>query len=919
MKCSMHNFKNKLRSVLMSAAILTLLSPALSFGFGVGGLQLDSTLNQKLDASIELIGVQEGEASSIVVDLAPNAIYERMGIERSSTLQKLKFALEKTPEGAPYIHVFTDEVITEPFLNFLIEVNWSNGRLLREFTLLLDPPVLLDEKPTAIEAPQADIPPTFTVTTDSGASEIPETIKAAKIPDPEPEEILEAETETEVEVEPDINEFLEEIIAAENLKDTENLEITSEQVDEPASEPKTQQPTSLVHEKVQKNEILWNIAEKMRPENISVEQMMLALQRENPNAFFGDNVSFLKAGAVLRIEDTSTLNEISVEEAIDEISRQHQSWLDYRSERQARNAVAAESAATPKHGVDTVAAPEAVVESGKESQSEARLKLVSPIEEENNDTISQTNAVLEAATEKLSQLNIELAIATEAVEAGKHENEELLNRLAALEEQMSAMQSLIQLKDAELQRLQGDESIGELEFLKPIVVDTQIESEPVSAANDIKVSHEEHQPPSLFSDPITIATGIFAFIILSLLAWFVRGRKTKTVEQEELVYHDEKQKSLDELFPEESIDDNDSETSVIKFNESKAEESDSEIGVEPLTEISFEHTEMLDSNESLLDPIAEADVYLTYEKYEKAEILLLDAIEADPDRQELKLKLLEVYALSRNIEGFDKQAEELFAALGGVEDNVLWQHAQLMAKDIATTSPLFTKDKVKAEVHVSTIEKAVSASWSPEQVTEFDAEQDKQTITDSELEIDESEVSATEVVADTDQDQAVFTEEVAETEVSDVSKSDDVISTDATLEEASDTVLHDDAIKSQPEPKPKTETVVSDVELEKAMDAFSESALDKEWDEETGEEVNEIVNEAIENAAIFSAHPAETATTGSDTSMFLLSDEVGTKLDLAKAYIEMGDQEGAFDLLGEVLEEGTAQQKNEAKELLESS
>jgi len=907
----MHNFKNKLRSVLLSVAILILLSPALSFGFGVGGLQLDSTLNQKLDASIELIGVQEGEASSIVVDLAPNAIYARMGIEQTPALQKLKFSLEKTPEGAPYIHVFTDEVITEPFLNFLVEVNWSHGRLLREFTLLLDPPVLLDEKATAIEAPQADLPPTFTVTTDSPDSDIPETIKAAKLPDQEPEETLESE------VEPEISEILEEILASENLNDTENLETLSEEINEPISEPEIQQPTSLVHEKVQQNEILWHIAEKMRPENISVEQMMLALQRENPNAFFRDNVSFLKAGAVLRIEDTSTLNQISVEDAIDEISRQHQSWLDYRSERQARNAVAAESAATPKQGGNGTTTPDtSIVETIDDNQSEVRLKLVSPIEEENGDTISQTNAVLEAATEKLSQLNIELAIATEAVEAGKHENEELLNRLAALEEQMSAMQSLIQLKDAELQRLQGDESIGEQEFLKPIVVDTQIESEPVSVANDVEVNHEKHQSPSLFSDPITIAAGIFAIILLSLLVWFVRGRKTKTVEREELVYSDEKQKSLDELFPEESIDSNDSETSVIKFNESKAAEPDSEIGVEPLTEISFEHSEMLDSNESLLDPIAEADVYLTYEKYNKAEALLHDAIESDPDRQELKLKLLEVYALSRNIKAFDKQAEELFAAVGGLEDNILWQHAQLMAKDIATTSPLFTKDKVKDDVHVSTIEKALSASWSPEQVTEFDAEQDKSTITNSELEIGESEISAAEVIVDTDQ--------VANTEERDIVKSDEVIMSDASLDEASKTILQDDKVKSEAEPKlelepePKTEAVVSDAELEKAMDAFTESALDKEWDESAGEEVNEIVNEAIENAATFSTHPAKAGSTGSDTSMFLLSDEVGTKLDLAKAYIEMGDQEGAFDLLGEVLEEGTTQQKTEAKELMES-
>lgn len=895
MKCFMHIFKNKIRGTLISVAILTSLSPALSFAFGMGGLQLDSTLNQKLDASIELIGVQENEAESIVVDIAPAAIYERMGIERDPILKKLKFSLQKTPEGVPYIHVFTDEVITEPFVNFLIELNWSNGRLLREFTLLLDPPVLLDEKPAAVEAPQADIPPTFTVTTDS-PGEIPETIKASKIPDPELEEDLDATSDDESDAE--INEVFEKILASESLDNTENLSEETNKPVETIEEAKAPQSTSLVYEEVKKNEILWHIAEKMRPDNISVEQMMLALQRENPNAFFGDNVSFLKAGAVLRIEDTSTLNQISVEDAIEEIARQHQSWLDYRSERQARNAVAAESAARPEHGTDTsISAPE-VVASNEDNQSEARLKLVSPIEEANEDSVTQTNAVLEAATEKLSQLKIELAIATEAVEAGKHEKEELLNRLSALEEQMSAMQSLIQLKDAELQRLQGDTtSVGEQEFLKPITVDTQVEDS-VPVTENVTESHGEHDhQPSLLRDPITIATGIFAILILSLLVWFVWGRKTKTVETEELVYSDDKQQSLDELFPEESKDD-DLETSIIKFNESKAESQESEVGVEPLTDISFEHTEMLDSNESLLDPIAEADVYLTYEKYEKAELLLRDAIESDPDRQELKLKLLEVYALSRNIEQFDKQAEELFAAIGGEEENVLWQHAQLMAKDVATVSPLFVGDDSKNKAELSTIEKAVSVSWSPEQVTEFDADQERPAMIDTELEIEES------------------TETKSESELEPAEpENEELEAASSTSEQASEEVSDGEA----QDPESKAENIVSDEELEKAMDVFSDSALDKEWDEATGDEVNEIVNEAIENAAIFSSPANKASAASSDTSMFLLSDEVGTKLDLAKAYIEMGDQEGAFDLLGEVLEEGTDQQKNEAKELMESN
>ena len=455
MKSSMHTIKFNLLAMLLILGSFFMLTPMLSFALGVGGMQLDSTLNQKLDASIELMGVDADDVSNMSVNLAPDAIYLRMGIEPDPTLKKLQFAVQKNEKNQFYIHVTTENSVTEPFLNFLIELNWSNGRLLREFTLLLDPPVLLDEEPAAIEAPKADLPPTFTVTKDSVGNETPSMVAA-----PKPTEILS-------EVEPDaIDEAFSKILAneAEAIQSEEGAEELAENDADSVFEDEIEQDStaesgSLVYEKVQKNEILWNIAEKMRPENISVEQMMLALQRENTKAFYGDNISFLKAGAVLRIADTSTLSSISTEDAIAEISRQHQDWLAYRRERQAQNAVAAESASTPKNTAENESPVDPRLEEVEESKrvvDQPRLKLVSPIEEANGDAVSQTNAVLEAATEKLSQLSIELSIASEAVEAGKHENAELLNRLSALEEQMSAMQSLIQLKDAELQRLQTD-------------------------------------------------------------------------------------------------------------------------------------------------------------------------------------------------------------------------------------------------------------------------------------------------------------------------------------------------------------------------------------------------------------------------------------------------------------------------------
>ena len=137
------------------------------FALGVGGIKLNSTLDQPLDANIELLGVSTEEVSEIEIKLASNAIYERMGIERTSLINQLNFVVREQDDGKYVIHINTDKSVTEPFLNFLIEVNWRNGRLLREFTVLLDPPVLTEEEPAPVSTPEAELPPSFSVTTET--------------------------------------------------------------------------------------------------------------------------------------------------------------------------------------------------------------------------------------------------------------------------------------------------------------------------------------------------------------------------------------------------------------------------------------------------------------------------------------------------------------------------------------------------------------------------------------------------------------------------------------------------------------------------------------------------------------------------------------------------------------------------------
>lgn len=184
MKWITHSLNYKHLKALLTGAFFFFISSSLSFALGLGGMQLHSTLNQKLNASIELLDLQEAEIPNININLASDAVYQRMGIEINPLLQNLEFSLQKNDKGFTYIQVSSREPITEPFLNFLLELNWSSGRLLREFTVLLDPPVLTDEKPEAIVAPEADVPSSFTVTT-AASSDIADTVDISKPETPE--------------------------------------------------------------------------------------------------------------------------------------------------------------------------------------------------------------------------------------------------------------------------------------------------------------------------------------------------------------------------------------------------------------------------------------------------------------------------------------------------------------------------------------------------------------------------------------------------------------------------------------------------------------------------------------------------------------------------------------------------------------
>jgi pilus assembly protein FimV len=270
-----------------------LLSPATLFALGLGEIRLNSALNQPFDADIELIAPTADELASLKVGLANNDLFSRYGLERPAYLTNFDFSVSRARDGRATIKVTSNRSVTEPFVTLLVEANWGRGRILREYTVLLDPPVFMPSQPEN----QAPVTSPQSGTRNEGRIEREPTPAPAPAPTPVP-------------------------APSEPSRPLPTPEATREI---PIS---STAPAALGGSyTVERNDTLWRIASQARPGASPrvVNQTMIAMFRANPAAFDG-NINRLKAGSVLRVPEQSDIESISTTEASAEVNRQQQEW-----------------------------------------------------------------------------------------------------------------------------------------------------------------------------------------------------------------------------------------------------------------------------------------------------------------------------------------------------------------------------------------------------------------------------------------------------------------------------------------------------------------------------------------------------------------------------------------------------------------
>jgi len=414
-------------------AVISLPSQVLALG--LGGIEVNSFLNQPLKAEIEVISARAGEIDDLLVGLASRDAFTRAGLSRPNNLSNLRFTVKKSEEGdSAVILVTTKGAIKEPFLNFLVEADWSKGRLLREFTILLDPPFYA-ESPAPLPEPVVE---TETISQVETTPEVPEPIvESSDSTDisntqpevPEPIAINETESVDQADESGDDSSNVAEVLAMVESADAAQGDVT-----------------------VSKGDTLWSIASGLQGSGQSMSQIMLAIQRANPEAFGDGNINNLKVGSVLRMPDTSEIGAVNEQQAYAEVLQQNGLWDDYVARVTGVPAVSSEvETATSVESSDS----SDTTEVAEETESSGELNLLTPGDGESD------AAGLQSEGDDANELRVKLALAEEELDASRVENEEKESRIAELEARLSKfeeLQKMVEIEDDSLAKLQTEQA-----------------------------------------------------------------------------------------------------------------------------------------------------------------------------------------------------------------------------------------------------------------------------------------------------------------------------------------------------------------------------------------------------------------------------------------------------------------------------
>src|SRR5579859_2196166 len=636
------------RATLMACLLSSgFLGPSLSWALGLGEIHLNSALNEPMNAEIDLIAASPDELTALRATLASREAFTRYGIDKPPFLSTVTFKVGKAKDGRDVLLVRSTDSIPEPFVTFLVEVNWARGRLMREYTVLLDPPVYTPGETARSSAPVAA--PTTSATQPAPAP-APTAAPAAAAP-----------------------------ASAAPPPARRGAAPSSRAAPEPAAQTPAASPAGGFPESIHvgRGDTLTKIARSLQgaaATPAAVDQTMIALFRANREAF-GGNINVLRQGTILRVPNADEITALNQKEAIGEVRRQMDAWRT------------GEAAAAPASG---------------------RLRLVTPTSGGSATGAGNANPASSSGSSA--------------------ETQALKDRVKDLEGQLAESKRLIDIRNNELSALQR--KLGGVPATPPAA--TPPAAKPPVAATPPRVEPPAPTPPA--SPPAAAAPPVEAppaavpvppvkkpspaapadtgswidcvaanwWVPVALLVVVLGGLGFAAMRRRRQEQSGDPHRLMDDTDIADHLDPTSKLAATRRGSDSFVVE---ESGEHPAPEVAADAARFGDtgdmrspddtmSSESAVnldqgDPLAEADFHMAYGLYDQAADLVRIALEREPDRRDLRLKLLEIYFVWGNKDAFLQTAKGLESTRDRAPAGE-WDKIVIMGKQICPDEPLFS-------------------------------------------------------------------------------------------------------------------------------------------------------------------------------------------------------------------------------------
>ncbi len=678
MKDSQHAMKPMLRhrqgrtQVAAAAAAVLAMASSTAWGLGLGRLSVQSALGETLKAEIDITSLTPEEAGTLKVRIAPPESYRATGVEYNSVLTSTQVQIAKS-NGRNYLRVSSDRAVQEPFVDVILELTWASGRLVREYTLLFDPPS--NPKPAA-SAPAVVAAPVISAAT-------PEPVSP---PAPAQTQTL-APAPAVVPPPASANGVSRPSVEAAKARAEASVARAAPAAQPPASAASASSPASEY--KVKPGDYLARIANKTQPPGVSLDQMLVGLYRSNPDAFLGGNMNRLKSGVVLQVPSGETLSALPEQEAREVIRAQSADFSAYRlrlssaaptlekeqSERQAKGKV---QAAVEDRKPAPAPTPDKLTLSKAASANAAGVdaKAVKASKETEKKDAAARMAELTRNVEELKKISSAAKPAASAVAAATPAPGPVASPAPA--PALPAAPVIAAAPAAEPASTSTPSAASTAASVAASAAKPAVTASAASAA--ASAAKRASAPMSLPPQPEAAEPGLLDQFLASPLALagaalalaaggfgLFRLRARRGGGKADTGFH-ESRLQPDSFFGAtggQRVDTRDASGAASSMNYSLSQ---------------------LDAIGDV-DPVAEADVYLAYGRDLQAEEILKEALRATPDRLAIRVKLLEVYAKRRDTKGFEQLAVQLFAETGGAGDD--WARAQELGRQIDPENPLY--------------------------------------------------------------------------------------------------------------------------------------------------------------------------------------------------------------------------------------